>query len=84
MTRQEANKIKKVLNGDYRVYYKGETEELRVIVYTYYEKYYRKDVENIEILKLLNRVSKSGHRPKFEIAHKTYQGFINNTYVVFK
>lgn len=83
MTTKESNKIKKELHGDYNVYFKSKTGELRVRVYTYY-KDYDKEYEKKRICELLNRVSASGHRPKFEIDHKTYQGFIYQTFVVFQ
>lgn len=83
MTKQEATEIKKAFKGDYSVYFQSKTGKLRVRVYTYY-KDYDKEYEQKKIVELLNKVSASGHRPKYEIDHKTYQGFIHDTFVVFQ
>ena len=83
MTKQEATEIKKAIKGDYKVYFKSKTGKLRVQVYEYYKDYDKK-YEQKKIVEILNKVSASGHRPKYEIEHKTYQGFINNTYVIFQ
>lgn len=84
MTKQEANEIKKGLKGDYTVYFQSKTGKLRVRAYTYCNNNYDKDIEQKNIIKLLNRVSADGHRPIYEIEHKTYQGFIHDTCIVFQ
>lgn len=83
MKKAEVNKIKKVINRDasYSTYYVSKTEEFRIKVYEYREKY-DKSKENESILNLLNKLSNNGLRPKYRIDRKTYQGFIHITYVV--
>ena len=82
MTKQEATKIKKPIKG-FTVYFQSKTGKLRVKAYTYTSNY-DKETEQKRILELLNRVSKSGYRPKSEIEHITYQGFIYDTLIVFQ
>lgn len=84
MKKQDTISIKRVINTDkrYSTYYQSKTEELRVEVYRYYEKY-DKAVEKNEILKVLNKISENGLRPRYKIDKKTYQGFIHITYIVF-
>lgn len=82
MTKQEATKIKKLIKG-FTVYFQSKTGKLRVIAYTYTSNY-DKETEQKRILELLNRVSESGYRPKYEIEHKTYQCFIHDTDIVFQ
>ena len=83
MTKQEASEIKKAIK-DYSVYFQTKIGKLRVRVYTYINNAYDKETEVKNIAELLNRVSKSGLRPKYEIDHKTYQGFIHDTFIVFQ
>ena len=83
MTKQEANEIKKAIKG-YTVYFQSKTGKLRVRVYTYINDAYDKECEHKRIVELLNRVSKNGYRPKYEIDHKTYQCFIHDTDIVFQ
>lgn len=83
MTKQEAVEIKKSLHGEWKVYFQSKAGKLRIIAYTYYESTYAKEDEQRKIVELLNKVASSGHRPAYEIDHKTYQGFIHDTYVVF-
>ena len=84
MKKQDTLSIKRVINSDkrYSTYYQSKTEELRVEVYRYYENY-DKEVEKNQILKVLNKLSESGLRPRYKIDKKTYQGFIHITYVIF-
>lgn len=82
MTKQEATEIKKAIKG-FAVYFQSKTGKLRVRAYTYTSNY-DKETEQKKIIELLNRVSESGHRPKYEIEHKTYQGFIHDTDIVFQ
>lgn len=84
MTKQEATEIKKAIKGlPVYVYFQSKTGKLRVRVYTY-TRNYDKETEQKRIVELLNRVSESGYRPKYEIDHKTYQGFIHDTDIVFQ
>ncbi len=88
----EVKKIKKIINQDkhYKTYYKSNTEELRVMVYQfdddgsniYSGNKYTESKEKESIIKLLNKLSSNGLRPKYKIEHKKYQGFINCTYVI--
>lgn len=86
MEKAEINKIKKVINQEkhYTTYFQKEKGELRIIVYehnTYYgEK--NKAAENNAVLKVLNKLSNNGLRPKYRIDHKTYQGYIQVTYII--
>ena len=82
MTKQEATEIKKAIKG-FTVYFQSKTGKLRVRAYTYTSNY-DKETEQKKIVELLNRVSESGYRPKYEIEHKTYQGFIHDTDIVFQ
>ena len=82
MIRQEATEIKKAFKG-FPVYFQSKTGKLRVRAYTY-KSNYDKETEQKRIVELLNRVSESGYRPKYEIEHKTYQGFIHDTDIVFQ
>lgn len=83
MTKQEAIEIKKAIKG-FTVYFQSKTGKLRVRVYTYTSNY-DKETEQKKIVELLNRVvSGCGYRPKYEIEHKTYQGFIHDTDIVFQ
>ena len=82
MTKQQATEIKKAIKG-FTVYFQNKTGKLRVIVYKYTSNY-DKETEQKRIVELLNRVSLSGYRPKYEIDHKTYQGFIHDTDIVFQ
>lgn len=90
MTKKEAEALKKVINADrhYTTYFVNKTGALRVRVYSYdgvaNGENYSPAKERAEIAKLLNKVSNFGIRPKFEIDHKTYQGFIHDTNVVFQ
>lgn len=84
MTVQEANEIKKVLNGKYTVYFQSKQGKLRVRVYTYLNNDYKKSDEWGSILELLSKLSENGYRPKYGLDHKTYQGFIHHTDIVFK
>ena len=83
MTKQQAGEIKKAIKG-YPVYFQSKTGKLRVRVYTYINDAYDKECEAKGIVELLNRVSKSGFRSKYDIEHKTYQGFIHDTLIVFQ
>ena len=83
MTKQEAVEIKKALHGEWKVYFQSNTGKLRVIAYSYTDNRYVKEDEQKKVSELLNKVAASGHRPAYEIDHKTYQGFIHDTYVVF-
>jgi hypothetical protein len=83
MTKLQANEIKKVLHGDYVVYFQSKTGKLRVRAYTFYDDF-DKEFEQKRIAELLNKVSASGFRPKFSIEHKTYQGFIHFTNILFQ
>lgn len=86
MKKAEINKIKKVINQDkhYTTYYKSEAEELRIMVYSYGDcgSKYDETKEKESIIYLLNKLSSNGLRPKYRIDHKTYQGFLHNTYLV--
>lgn len=82
MTKQEATEIKKAIKG-FTVYFQSKTGNLRVRAYTYTSNY-DKETEQKRIVELLNRVSESGYRPKYEIEHRTYQGFIHDTDIVFQ
>ena len=82
MTKQEATEIKKAIKG-FTVYFQSKTGKLRVRAYTYTSNY-DKETEQKRIVELLNRVSESGYRPKYEIEHRTYQGFIHDTDIVFQ
>ncbi len=82
MTKQDSVVIKNVIKG-YPVYFQSKTGKLRVRAYTYTCNY-DKVAEDNAILNLLKLVSDSGHRPQFDIEHKTYQGFIHDTYIVFQ
>lgn len=82
MTKQESILIKNAIKG-YSVYFQSKNGKLRVEVYTYRSNY-AKETEQKRIAELLNRVSESGYRPKYEIDYKTYQGFIHVTYIVFQ
>lgn len=82
MTKQESIEIKKAIKG-FVVYFQSKTGKLRVKAYTYTSNY-DKEIEHDRILELLNIVSLSGHRPKFVIEYKTYQGFIHNTDIIFQ
>lgn len=83
MTKYEANEIKKFIKG-YPVYFQSKTGKLRVRAYTYINYSYDKALELERICELLNILSCNGLRPKYEIEHKTYQGFIHDTLVVFQ
>ena len=89
MTKKEAKIIKDIIRDDlinvdhYRVYYQQEKEELRVRVYTYYPGKYNDKEEKERIVKLLNKISCAGYRPRYKIDRKIYQGFILDTFVVF-
>ena len=54
-----------------------------VRVYTYYPGKYNGKEEKERIVKLLNKISCAGYRPRYKIDHKIYQGFILDTFVVF-
>ena len=82
MTKQEATEIKKAIKG-FTVYFQSKTGKLRVRAYTYTSNY-DKETEQKKIIELLNKVSDSGLRPKYEIEHKTYQGFIHDTNILFQ
>lgn len=82
MTKQEATEIKKAIKG-FTVYFQSKNGKLRVRAYTY-TRNYDKETEQKSIVDLLNRVSESGYRPKYEIEHRTYQGFIHDTDIVFQ
>lgn len=82
MTKQEATEIKKTIKG-FPVYFQSKTGKLRVKAYTCTSNY-DKETEQKKIVELLNKVSEGGYRPKYEIEHKTYQGFIHDTDIVFK
>ena len=82
MTKQQATEIKKAIKG-FTVYFQSKTGKLRVTAYTYTSNY-DKETEQKRIVELLNRVSESGYRPKYEIEHRTYQGFIHDTDIVFQ
>ena len=89
MTKEQAKVIKDIIRDDlinvdhYRVYYQSSKEELRVRVYTYYPGRYNGKEEKDRIVKLLDKISSAGYRPRYKIDHKTYQGFILDTFVVF-
>lgn len=88
MTKAQANEIKKIINKDeaapYTTYYQSKNEVLRVRVYTYNNDKYDSAKEKEEIIKLLNKLSANGMRPRYSIDHKTYQGFIHDTFVIFQ
>ena len=85
MKKAEISKIKKAINQDrrYITYYASNTEELRITVYRYTDKY-DEAKEKTSILDILNKLTANGMRPKYRIDHKTYQGFIHCTYVILK
>lgn len=81
MTKEQAEKIKKVINKDrhYTTNFQKKTGELRVRVYTYTDiKDYDPEIEEERIKSVVDKFDTLLYR----IDHRTYQGFIHDTSVV--
>lgn len=81
MTKEQAEKIKKVINKDrhYTTNFQKKTGELRVRVYTYTDaKDYDPEVEKERIKLVVDKFDTLLYR----IDRRTYQGFIHDTSVV--
>ena len=87
MTRQTANEIKKFINTEkhYQTYYNSKSEVSRVLVNQYYDGRAEQAAETKKrIQEVLVKLQNNGLRPRFEIEHKRYQGFINCIYLIFR
>ena len=86
MTKEMANEIRKVLkqNGwKGQMVYRNPEQIFRIEVNVYYDNTYSEKKEAIEkatkqsIHKVLVILQNNGFRPRFEIEHRRFQGFIN-------
>lgn len=82
MTKAQAAEIKKIINQDrrYTTYYSSKNETLSIRVYRYINNDYDAEMEKTAIQKVLEKVQDQGY--KFEIKHRTYQGFIHETDII--
>lgn len=84
MTKAEAKDIKNKFNINkmYTTYFSSKTGELSVRVWSYVNNNNDEKRENEEIYKFMEMVKDTPY--KFEIKHRTYQGFIHDTCVIIK
>ena len=89
MKKDQANAIKKVVNKEkhYQTFYDSKRETFRILVNQYYDHHAGAEMDAItrkEIQKVLVILQNNEMRPRFEIEHKRYQGFINTINILFK
>lgn len=90
MTKQEANKIKKVLKSEnvkHTPYFKSETGELRIQVIKYNTPVDGDVPESLVIERMasvLNALSKNGLKPKYRKDRKVISGYIDYRFLVFE
>lgn len=83
MTKAEAKQFKENYFGKaYTTYYSSKTESMSVRVYSYINNAYNPETEKAEITNFMNLVKDAPF--KYEVIHRTYQGFIHDTCIICK
>lgn len=82
MTKEQATELKKDIKkvGKYPVYFSSKSGELSVRVYTYINDNYYPQEEEKCITDLMDNLSTEA---RWFIKHRTYQGFIHDTCIIF-
>lgn len=82
MDKVQATALRKQINQNkrYPTYYSSKTGKMSVRVYTYINNEYSEPAEKNAINKLLSLVTWE----KYSIKHRTYQGFIHDTDIIFE
>lgn len=82
MTKADATELKKQIKkvGNYSVYFASKTGELSVRVYSYINDKYDPEAEAMCIDELRNGIITDA---EWIIKHRTYQGFIHDTCIIF-